>query len=135
MATSFIDFNFLVSRNIEYAFQNFIMNKINDDIGSFVNDEKLMEFSLIYGDILPYHGMFPPNINSVIPTYRERVAELKEKIRRAHPIKKDKRNHPVFINKNYRIKIKLKYYGNNNLKRNKVLSSSFLEVKVTMIFI
>ena len=111
------------------------MNKINDDIASFVNDEKVMEFSLIYGDTLSYHGMFPPNINCVIPTYRERVAELKQKIRRPHPIKKDKHNHPVFINKNYRIKIKLKYYENNNLKRNKVLSSSFLEVKVTMIFI
>ena len=53
------------------------MNKINDDIASFVNHKKLMEFSLIYGDILSYPGMFPPNINSVIPAYRERVAELK----------------------------------------------------------
>ena len=68
------------------------MNKISDDIASFISDEKLMEFGFVYGDILSYRGMFPPNNNSVIPTYRERALELKDKIRRAHPIKKDRRN-------------------------------------------
>ena len=47
------------------------------------------------------------------PTYRERPAKLKDKTRPTHTIKKDKRNRPVFINKNYRIKIKLKCYGSN----------------------
>ena len=45
-----------------------------------------------------------------------RAAELKGKIRRAHPIKNDKRNHPAFINKNYRIEIKMKCYENNKFK-------------------
>ena len=94
----------------------FIMNKINDSIASSVSDEKLMEFGLVYGDILSYRGMFPPNNNSVIPTYKERAAELKDKIRRAHPIKKDKRNRFVFISKSYRIEIKLKCYENNKFK-------------------
>ena len=52
----------------------------------------------------------------MIPTYRKRAAELKDKIRRAHPIKKDKRNRPLFINKNYRIEIKLKCYENNKFR-------------------
>ena len=106
----------MVSRNIEYVLGNFIMNKISDEIASSISDEKLMEFSLVYGDILSYRGMFPPNNNSVIPTYRKRAAELKDKIRRAHPIKKDKCNHPAFINKNYRIEIKLMCYENNIFK-------------------
>ena len=92
------------------------MNKISDDIASSVSDEKLMEFGLVYGDILSYCGTFPPNNNSVILTYRERAAKLKDKIRRAHPIKKDKCNGPVFINKNYRIEIKLKCYESNKFK-------------------
>ena len=92
------------------------MNKISDDIASSVSDEKLMEFGLVYGDILSYCGMFQPNNNSVIPTYKERAAELKDKIRRAHPIKKDKRNRPVFINKNYRIETKIKCYESNKFK-------------------
>ena len=49
-------------------------------------------------------------------TYRERAAELKDKIRRAHPMKKDKRKRPIFINKNYKIEIKLKYYENNRFR-------------------
>ena len=47
-----------------------------------------MEFGLVYGDILSYRGMFPPNKDSAILTYKERAAELKDKIRRVHPIKK-----------------------------------------------
>ena len=58
------------------------MNKISDDIAGSVSDDKLMEFGLVYC------GMFPPNNDSVISTYRKRVAELKDEIRRAHPIKK-----------------------------------------------
>ena len=96
----------MVSRNVEYVLGNFIMNKISDDTASSVSDKKLMEFGVVYGDILSYHGMFRPNNNSMIPPYRERAVELKDKIRRAHPIKKDKRNRPVFINKNYRIETK-----------------------------
>ena len=92
------------------------MIKINDDIATSVSVEKLMKFGLFYVDILSYRGMFPPNNNSVIPTYRERAGELKDKIRRAHPIKKDKRNRPVFINKNYGIEIKLKCYESNKFK-------------------
>ena len=92
------------------------MNKISDDIASSVSDEKLMEFGLVYGDILSYREMFPPNNVSVIPTYRERAADLKDKIWRAHIIKKDKRNRPLFINKNYRIEIKLKCYENNKFR-------------------
>ena len=75
-----------------------------------------MEFGLAYGNILSYCGMFPPNKDSAIPNYRERAVELKYKIRRAHPIKKDKRNRPVFINKNYKIEIKLKCYENNRFR-------------------
>ena len=96
----------MVSRNVEYVLGNFIMNKISDDTASSVSDKKLMEFGVVYGDILSYRGMFPPNNNSAIPPYRERAVELKDKIRPAHPIKKDKRNRPVFINKNYRIETK-----------------------------
>ena len=92
------------------------MIKINDDIATSVSVEKLMKFGLFYVDVLSYRGMFPPNNNSVIPTYRERAGELKDKIRRAHPIKKDKRNRPVFINKNYGIEIKLKCYESNKFK-------------------
>ena len=62
------------------------MNKISDDIASSVSDGKLIEFGLVYSNILSYRGMFPPNNNTVIPT--ERAAELTDKIRRAHPIKK-----------------------------------------------
>ena len=65
---------------MEYVLENFITNKITDDITSSVSDQKLMEFGLVYGDIQSYRGMFPPNKNSVIPTYRERAAELKDKI-------------------------------------------------------
>ena len=60
--------------------------------------------------------MFPPNNDSAMLTYRERAAELKDKIRRAHPMKKDKRKRPIFINKNYKIEIKLKYYENNRFR-------------------
>ena len=56
------------------------MNKISDDTASSVSDEKLMEFCLVYDDILSYSGMFPPNNNTVIPTYKERAAESKDKI-------------------------------------------------------
>ena len=106
----------MVSRDIEYVLGNFIMNKISDDIASSVSDEKLMEFGLVYGDMLSYCGMFLPNNNSVIPPYREMTAELKHKIRQANPLKKDKRNRPVFINKIYRIEIKLKCHENNKFK-------------------
>ena len=44
------------------------MNETSDDIASSVSDKKLMEFGLVYGDILSHHGMFPPNNNSMIPT-------------------------------------------------------------------
>ena len=44
--------NFLMSRNIEYVLGNFIIDKISDDIASSVSDEKLMEFGLVYDDIL-----------------------------------------------------------------------------------
>ena len=64
------------------------MNKISDDIASSISDEKLMVFGLVYGDILSYREMFPPNNNSPIRTYKKRAVELKDKIRRAHPIKK-----------------------------------------------
>ena len=37
------------------------MNKISDDIASSVNDEKLMEFGLVYGDIHSYRRIFPPH--------------------------------------------------------------------------
>ena len=60
--------------------------------------------------------MSPPNYGSVIPTYRGRASEIKDKIRWAHPIKKDKHNRPVFINKNCRIEVKLKCYENNKFR-------------------
>ena len=68
--------------------RKFILNKISNDIAGYVSDENLMEFGLVYGDILSYRGMFPPNKDSAILTYKERAAELKDKIRRVHPIKK-----------------------------------------------
>ena len=71
---------------------------------------------LVYGDILPYPGIFPPNNISVFLTYREKAVELKDKIQQVHPIKKDKRNRPEFINKNHRIEIKLECYENNKFK-------------------
>ena len=92
------------------------MNKTSNDIAGSVSGENLMEFGLVYGNILSYRGMFPPNKDSTILTYRERAAELKDKIRRAHPMKKDKRKRPIFINKNYKIEIKLKYYENNRFR-------------------
>ena len=113
------------------------MNKISDDIASSVSDKKLMEFGLFYGNIPSYCGMFPPNNGSVIPTYRERAGELKDEIRRAHPTKKDERNRPVFINKNYRIEIKLKCYENNKfiLKTKQSILKFIPQDKITMIFI
>ena len=92
------------------------MNKISNDTAGSVSDENLMEFGLVYGDILSYRGMFPPNKDSAILTYKERAAELKDKIRRVHPIKKDKRKRSIFINKNYKIEIKLKCYENNRFR-------------------
>ena len=62
------------------------MNKINDNITSSASYEKLMEFGLVYGDI------------------------------KSHPIKKDKCNHLVFVNKKYRIEIKLESFKNNKFK-------------------
>ena len=43
------------------------MNKTSNDIASPISDKKLMEFGLVYGDILSHRGTFPPNNNSMIP--------------------------------------------------------------------
>ena len=68
--------------------------------------------------------MFPPNNNSMIPAYKKRAAELRDKILLVHPIKKGKSNRPVLINKNYRTEIKFKCYESNkfNFKTKKSIA-------------
>ena len=79
---------FLNSRRIGYPLSSFKMNKIDDNCAPLVDDARLGNIGLAYGDIVMYHAFFATDTNN-IPTYTEMAEELKRMLRDRHPTRKD----------------------------------------------
>ena len=71
-------------RNLSHLKNVFVINKIDDSIAEKVSDQNLLEFGLVYGDIIVYRQFFCVEQNSKLPTYRARVEELKGKLNKKH---------------------------------------------------
>eukprot|EP00794_Sanderia_malayensis_P002220 gene2220-2527_t len=107
--------DFLISRNLEYLSVSFLCNKIDDKVAGNVNDSKLMELGLAYGDILAYRQCFPMASSSKTLSYHERGNELKAKLKRNHSIgEKDILHRSVKVNELIKITIGLKCLEQHN---------------------
>ncbi|XP_057300474.1 uncharacterized protein LOC130632632 [Hydractinia symbiolongicarpus] len=74
---------FLESRGIEYLLNSFILNKIDDNVAPQVEQQKLVELGLAYGDILSYRLIFAlPVVEE--KSYHEKADELRKILKRAH---------------------------------------------------
>lgn len=83
-------------------------NKIDNDVAPNVNDAKLMELGLVYGDILAYRQKFPVASSSKTKSYYERAEELKTRIKRSHTIGTDKLNRNVKVSQTVKVTFGLK---------------------------
>ena len=69
---------------MDYLFKSFVVNKIDDNVVPKVDNAKLNEIGLAYGDIVSYHQFFPDNKDTTMFSYRQRAEELKNKLKRTH---------------------------------------------------
>jgi len=88
-----------------------------------------MEIGLVYGDVIAFRQKFPPisQGDQTLSSYKERSAELKQKIFRTHSGKTDNLSRPISINKSYTVSFGFKYYekGRYKHKKNKTFSKIF----------
>ena len=82
---------------------SFICYKIDDEIACKVSNEKLTEIGLMYGDILAYHETFKESENNNTPTYEQRAAKLKSRLKRGHIIRMRSNKKPIKVQETIKV--------------------------------
>ncbi|XP_066913083.1 uncharacterized protein [Clytia hemisphaerica] len=99
---------FLAKRNIQFLLETFLNNKIDDDIAPYVENSKLEELGLVYGDIAAFRDTFSRQPTAV-PTYKDRAKKLKMKIKK-ETTQLNAANKPIYIKSKFDVQLSLKCY-------------------------
>ena len=115
-----------------YLLNSFVLSKIDDSVAYKADTTKLMEFGLVYGDIIAYRQYFSKGqSDNKLASYHEKAAELKKKIQKAHTGRVDAMNRPISVNRTHQVVIGIKCLENKKYKLKinksftKVLDKSF----------
>ena len=94
---------------------------MDDTVSHNINDQKLIEIWLVYGDILLYQQLFPGKDTKQKKSCKERKKELKKKLKRTHNLRKNKEKQQIC----YKFTFGLKFYEKKGYicKRNKHFTS------------
>jgi hypothetical protein len=94
---------------LEHLGQLFKIDKVDDTVASEVDEAKLMNYGMVYGDIISFRSAFPRNkTDDIKATYQERAKSLKEKLNMNRTERRDTKNRVVCVKSTYNLNIQLK---------------------------